>query len=368
MTTLDLSVLDWFESPRSRSRIAGYALWNSHDGPRPDISATIDRLVSSGHLRELSPQEKLADLDNPSLQAKLRECGLKTSGNKKELVSRLLAALSAHDVGVLTEHSDLVEATDIGRSTLESARQRDEEMCSAAIAATAVSLGKMDIEGALQAVLSITIARGGVPSLAPKSFRQLGDPPSPEQLRSLFASRPDSLGDVSDSTLDELRVAAAMFALWNEDPAQYCSAATPIADLPLQVVVNHLWNEAGRRGKALHFKGSVVLENFQSHHPSCGKCTTLVGKSFEILELAPHLPLKGCKAAAGCPLHFERDWSEETGYDEIEIDTGTRFAQAGPAELAQSLREASGLRNEGLISDGEYEELKARILRRLGEV
>lgn len=363
---LDISILDWFESPRSRGSVASYAFWNDHGGPRLDVAGAIHRLLSSGHLRELSAQEKLVDLENSRLQAELKARGLKSSGTKKVLVARLEEALSEAQISALTMGSDLTELTGIGRSALGLARQHDEELCSAAIRSTAEKLQKHNFEGAIQEVLSVAIVRGGVPAAVPKSFRQVDDPPSVDELRSLFSSRPESLDGLAESVLAELRIATGMYILWKDNPDRYVGATISTGDLPLQVAINHLWSEASRRGKALHLKGSVVLENFQSRDPSCGKCTRLIGKSFEILELAPRLPLKGCLTTAGCPLHFERDWDDDP-FDGIEVDVDFLPSETEPDELARRLHTARGLCDEGLISEREYEDLKSQILRRLGE-
>ena len=366
LTILEISVLDWFDTPRSGSRIAGYGFWDAHDGPRPDVSGAIGRLISSGHLRELSPAEKLIDLDNPSLKSELKSRGLTTSGNKKELISRLVDALSAEELIGLTEGSDLLEATMLGRSALESARKSDDDLCASAVSATLGHLATRDVAASIQAVLGVAVTRGGVASLVPRSFRRVDDPPRPEELTALFTARPGSLDGVDDSTLDSLRTATAMFVLWGEDPAAYVRVAGDAIGLPHQVAVNHLWSEARRRGEASGHKGAVVLDNYRARDPLCGKCSDLVGRSFPSVDQVPRLPLAGCMTTGGCPLHLSQDWDDDSNYDEVEIDIGQIPSPVAPADLSDSLREASRLRDEGLITEDEFAELRSGILRRLG--
>lgn len=338
-------------------------MWDSDDGPRPDIAKIISRLLHSDHLRELNPAEKLIDLDNPTLKAELKALGLKTSGTKKEMIARLLSVVSKDDLERLTENSDLVELTELGRSVLESARDLDSKLCSAAVIETAGHIRRHDIASARQSVFAVSISRGGVSSFVPRSFRAVDDPPSPDELSALFAAWPDSLGDMGEPEQEALRVSTAMYVLWNEDPMDHYPTTAPRPLLPLQVAVNHLWNAASRRGRASNITGSVVLEHFRSQDPMCGKCSKLVGRSFKSADIAPHLPLKGCMTTDGCPLHFDADWDDDSNGIDVELLISS--TPDSPSDLSASLREASILLAEGLINETEFDALKSEILRRL---
>lgn len=308
------------------------------------LQESLDRIMTAGDIKEL-----------------LRERGLRLSGNKADLVDRLIQAdrLAAEEIAskrrfmkCSPESAELLAVFEEKRKTAQAEAKENAYRF----------LMKRNVKEAYREYVQYT-RQYHSPGFAASSYQA-------EELESVLSASPDALSELDSSVLAWLQAAVAMSKLWyNEDPVRWLPDSFPTDIISPKVAVAYLTRAAEfkRQVSQVCGYGSKVRVVFGPYDiDSCALCKKHDGKEFNQADF-PNLPLHGCTSETGCMCDLEAVWEDtdhiaELAFGMEETDQGEVPSSGDPVSRLQNLKRMLDL---GLISEGEYEQKKAQILEEL---
>jgi len=293
---------------------------------RESPAKAIRRLLEAG-LIERAPMDLETAVANrlpaSAVKIMLEERGLPTSGSKKQLVQRLVAA-TPDDVRWMAQGVVALKCTEQGRKIAENyfeANRRQKEILEEALLSSlrahdfrraAELLAKHDKEQVFSPRASLAASSlGGL-----QIQRQRVDVGAErDYLNRIFQARPRILAALSEEQLEHVRVAAGMMHLltvthapkrwWPPDFKTGLLMDNAAAARMIGVYLGHLSEVQRYRETGVVKAVSVaVVSN------SCEKCRELAGKRYA-LSRVPELPYERCTSDMGCRCCLLAELSKE---------------------------------------------------------
>jgi hypothetical protein len=316
----------------------------------------IERFVRAGVLIPATLEESLSVIFQVAeLKKLLKERGVKQSGNKSELVEKLIDTDRIGAEKLLAKHRVMKCSESIlsmlENQKIEKAREFEyTQKQSFELLQSGNAKEAYRIYAKFQKKYSSTFYASSY---------------EVEELQYVLSSCPAVLGNLTAESKRLLQAAAGMKILWREDKAEYWlpeNFTTNIGDN--RRAINYLIRNAGFR-KIIEGKEEFphkVRINFQDGDiESCQLCLKLKDKVFA-KDKVPELPMIGCTSETGCmcdlDIYFEDDDNDFSENDEIEVDG----IEDDPVKKLKILKQ---LLDEGLITQAEYNDKKKEILSRL---
>jgi hypothetical protein len=322
----------------------------------------IDQFIAEGALVPCTLQESLGRvLTVAELKELLRERGLQLSGRKADLIDRLVQA----DRRAAEEVAGKRRFMKCSPESLEllDAFEEERKIAEAEAKANAYSfLVGRNVRDAYREYVECT-RRYRTPDLASSHYQA-------EELGIVLSASPDALSDLDASDLVRLQAAVAMSKLWrNEDPVCWLPDSFPTDIISPKVAVLYLMRSAEfkRQVSQICECGSRVRMVFSPYDfDSCDLCKKYDGKEFTQADF-PNLPLRGCTSETGCTCELEAVWEDAEYVAELDLgieEIGQRDAVLSwdPVSRLHKLKELLDL---GLVSQEEYDQKKAEILKQL---
>lgn len=372
----ELTIIDICRRPTSRAALlSNYILLR--DGARPDITQRLERLLALKILRPVPSLDRLDELSTDQLKAALRDKGSALTGLKPGLVDRLRGQITETEARGLVGDGERFQSTPDGVAILERAIQQEGRTHRQSIRESLERLRDLDIAGAWQSRVDYVSQRGGATAIVPTGFPSIGLMRRYRELRSFFQVWPESLEYLPLDMRAGLRIAVAMHFLWGEAAEVFLPGDFPVSVLPARIAVAHLAS-ASRIAEEVHTStySSVSLkegERYGSLSGACSLCIGCIGKQYKEKSEVPSFPLRGCTSESGCGLRvtsaseFQPDRIRPIPSSAPDLRQGLSTSPAfqGLLTPAQRLTEARSLADAGLISEIEYEQIRAAVVRDL---
>jgi hypothetical protein len=320
----------------------------------------LDRFQAQGMLIPCTVEESLENqLKVSDIKPLLKERGHKVSGNKMELLKRLVEAdpKYAHDVA---SQRQMVKCSPEAINILENYFERRAEAEARAKQKCFDYLIAKDIPSAYLVYIEYQ-----------REFQDQRSSPSDHEAKEIdvaMTACPDSLKSLDQAMLLRLQSTVALKRLWYEvDPYEWLGDIEGQIPVPVEHAISHL-NKAidikSRYGVEERFVSRVRVTFSPYDLDSCELCKKFDGQILKTDQL-PNFPLENCTSKTGCNCEFEYVWDDENFEMKIQLDAEELF-QAGlesyrdPTERLKTLKE---LLDQGLITQEEYDQKRGEILK-----
>ena len=354
------NLLRTFEKPRDIKQVLEWQWPRDELREKPEIA--IERFIREGMLVPASLGEGLNKLFQVAqLKKLLAERSLPTSGNKADLIERLIA----HDGTGMAEivGNTIVKCSDVALNLLAKKDQEIEENSNLAKHQSFEAFKGNNPKQACK--IYETFRRGTIDSTYKISTYDV------DELQFILTSHPKVLSGLSAENLKALQLAACMKTLWKREVVEKWlpdSFSSPFKDS--QIPANYLMRHAEFQRQLSDFRqfSKQVKISFDSGDiDSCDLCMALDGKAFDIADF-PELPIPGCASDTGCMGRL--DWTGINDDDEDFEDDDDEHEVVYSTELSEentigTLRVLKQMLDEGLITQEEYDDKKKEILSRL---
>ena len=295
-----LLLLSKFLHGDSASRYDNLDFWEAALKEQP--AKAIKRFLDRGML-EPAELPNLVDhkFRSNELKTMLKERGLKVSGQKSDLIQRLIE----NDPGAMRDATrDLVlwrctpSAATVAQRYLEEEEKKKIETESE----TLRLLSTGDLLGAVSCVVrherDCVFPRGiGV------DWKNRDTAADVEVLKTIFQRIPDILKDIERTRLDAIRVSAAMMHLWGTSrvrqwlPDGFETGFRLNADIASRMLVAHAF--CLRQIKEYRESRVVKVVEILGAGDSCPECQQICGRKYA-LNKVPELPYSKCTSELGC--------------------------------------------------------------------
>jgi len=297
-----LLLLSKFIEPKQLEDYANREEWKSplEEEPAKAISRFIKEglLVEGGLEDRLNYRYKVTDL-----RGLLKERNLKVSGNKDELISRLIE-YDRKGVEKLVSGLKLVKCSMQGRTLAEDYLATVKEQRQLAEEQTLLALKDRNFRKASQIVSSYE-AQQVFPRGIGIDWKNYDTRRDVMMLEMIFSSMPKILKGLDRSKYEKLRLVASMMHLWGTNKGgewieqDFVTGIRYDTDTAARMILFHahfLYNlqEYKEMGVKRAYFISYVNDDF-----ICPECKKLDGKGFKISEL-PELPYEKCTSEMGC--------------------------------------------------------------------
>lgn len=356
-SAIHIQLLEVFSKPRDASRVLDWQFIQQNLGEKTENA--IERFVQEGMLVSANLEEGLeAVLQVVHLKKMLQERGLRQSGSKNELISRLVEMDRNIAEEVVKQHRVLK----CSKSALSLLEERKNEKA-------------REFERTQKQ--SFELLRSGnvkeaykVYSKYQKKFSYGFDANSyeVEELQFVVSSYPSVLGDTTAENKRWLQAAAGMKILWRDDKAEYWlpeDFSTTVGNN--RRAIDYLIRNAYFRRMAAEkdrYTKNARISFRDGDIESCELCLSLNGKIFDLDEI-PELPMRGCTSETGCMCDLDLYFGDDEEFIENEEDEIPLENDDVDTDPVKSLKILKQLLDEGLITQAEYDEKKKEILSRL---
>lgn len=297
-----LHLLHLFLTPRPVTTITAPGWrerWEAVLGESPETA--IDRLIKQGYLGAAPTEQVLsATVGVDQLKALLRDRGLRVSGRKGELLSRLMQAdpetcarMAAGQGVLMCAAAGLDIASKYARD-----REINHELT---VTATIAALQEGRLEEAVTHVAKHNADQVFVPGLGfdVRSLEELHR----DLIRKIFDNPiPSIIGSVSHQDARALRVAASLLVMGLDKGAKAVASANAVGELRLgaDTSVRMVMFSANHHRKLDQFKvAGITSVRVLSCHDACAACKAISRKLYTLRTL-PELPFAKCTCDAGC--------------------------------------------------------------------
>ena len=305
----ELALLSLFLRPRKLDTSQWQDIWSR--SLRGNYQRTIKRFRRDGLLVEPDLSQRLGiALRVADIKSILRKNGLKLSGRKDALIQRLMESLPA-----LSEReakmSDAYVCSAAGAEIAQAYKDRMQLLQDETERASRAALEAGNIEVAIRAVRSYQIQvpapMSGNLAFATSADHKIAFSPMAEEklyVQSILSARPAILASVSDKALEQLRLGAAMAALWRNNTSRKWIDDVDASELPFSLetsarmvlfYANHI--RSLRVMKEAGFRYVKVICGLDK--TSCRHCIQMHGAIYPI-DSAPELPNPLCECKMGC--------------------------------------------------------------------
>jgi hypothetical protein len=298
LSLAELELLSRFLHPKTQDSFGNAEYWRDVTGVHPN--RIIKRLLNDGLLERADVTGALEFICKVSdLKELLRQRGLPLSGRKRDLIERLVAADPGGMENVVKGIVVLrcsKRGDDVVRKYLEE-KDRERE---AAYTSTRDALKRKDFGTACRVVGSYE-AKQLFPRGLGVDWAHYDPTEDIAVLREIAQARPKIIGQVDETILEPLRLAAGMSLLWGTNVRSDWLPQDIGGELRLEpeVSTRMILFYARNRRTLLSFKRMGVRRVEISSPCGCECCATLQGKTYPT-EDVPELPYEKCTFNAGC--------------------------------------------------------------------
>jgi hypothetical protein len=240
------------------------------------------------------------------LRARCKSLGIRQSGSKTEVSTRLLAADPDGMAGVYG-HEPLLGLSNAASAAVHDWERRRNNAHEAAQAACFASLKFGNLHASALAVAEFELFTGQSIGLWSSSSKDIGS--TIERLEHIFRVKPTILGNQSEDTWSALRYAACMLALWGEtDGERWLEGTIPNGRLSAEVAVRMVLFAASSTKElsdALQFTPNAVVSiDSVRDHRTCPSCKKASRMRFA-LSSVPEIPNPNCSCEDGCRCAYQ---------------------------------------------------------------
>ncbi len=351
-----------FDKPRDIKQVLDWAWPRQTLGEKTEVA--IERFVEDGLLIPASVEEGLNKLFQVAqLKKFLSERSLSISGNKAELIERLVA----HDKQEMQKivGNSIFKCSDAALRLITERNEKIEKETELAKRSTFDAFKANNPKEACK--IYEAFRRHSVDSAYKISIYDV------EELHFVLISQPKVLSNFSREELVALRHAACMKLLWKSElPERWLPESFILPSKNIQIAVNYLLTHAKFKKGISHYKKDEHIR--LSFHPgdinSCNLCLVFNDQVFTTNTI-PELPIPGFTSEMGCKCDLQ--WADYEGEFDIEDEDeeGMSATDLIDENLAlsdspvEALRLLTQMLNEGLVTQTEFDEKKKEILSRL---
>jgi hypothetical protein len=319
----------------------------------------IDRFIDEGALVPCTLQESIGRLLTVSdLKGLLKERELRLSGNKADLVDRLIEAERAAAEKTVGNQR-IMKCSSEALKFLDAFEEERDAAEAEAKTNTHRFLLERNVREAYREYIQYT-----------RRYRSpdFSSPDQAEELEITLSTSPDALSDLDASVLAHLQAAVAMSQLWyNEDPLRWLPESFPASVINPGTAASYLTRAAGfkrqiARASEYDWKVRIVFSPYDVD--SCGLCKRYNGKEFAPRDV-PSFPLRGCTSETGCMCELETVWDDSHSILELTFDELEQEEPIPSSDPVDRLRKLKEMLDLGLISQQEYDQKKHQILEEL---
>ncbi len=288
--------------------LAGHDLWKNwwnNELGEPSGKA-IKRFGDEGMLMTATDLNDLLSYKYkvPELKDMLKQRSLPVSGNKDELIQRLVQADPDGMKKAVAELS-LLKCTQRGHEIAERYVEAEKENRSQVECQVIDYLVKRMFREA-----SLTVANYEAGQVFARGmgidWKHYNPNRDIQLLQYIYGNKPEILNKLDDTKLDSLQLGAGMMLLWGEHkatkwiPKDFETGLSMNTDVAARMLLFHAQNKA----KLMQFKeeGVKYVEVLGSPD-SCESCNKMAGKQYKLSD-APKLPNPNCTHEMGCRCNY----------------------------------------------------------------
>lgn len=297
--------LGYFRSPRSHERATRY-LWFSQT-LKEDIGHTIQRFIDIGMLIKPTVAQAIDTLyKKPSIEELLRKLELAASGNKPQLIERLIEYAPEQALSMVGDHDLLVCSVEaiafldsqiVKRQSAEKAAK--DQAFSALLEGDSKKAHKIFVE--YQRSYNSRDIDGGGTYFAP-------------QMEIVLQSEPNLLNRLSERERKYLQAATCMPMLWHEETTlKWLPQDLSMTYEDAEVIANLLAKYAEIQiqvGRAGHLSDEFKIMFDPYDVDSCDLCRRFDGQVLALKEM-PELPDANCTSRRGCQFSIRHTWERQ---------------------------------------------------------
>ena len=353
-STPHFDLLDKFSKPNDVYHVISMRSLKRELGE--DTEYAIDRFIRDGALEPSTIEETMEFIFQAAqLKDFLKERDLKITGNKGELIERLIKAdrsgmvnvipkgrimkCSANSLKLITDYKDKKKLA------LDSAKKQ--------------SFNALQLNDPSKAY---SIYCSYQEAYVTPNFRI--DYEQVQKLTNLLTSQPKILSNVSSQNLMSLKVIAGFYQLWQDDSLEPYSSSNNLSGfkndrIAVNFILSHNQIAESLKNHKKYSK-KVLIKIDSDDFGSCGLCQELIGKVIDI-DKVPEFPMVGCISEIGCICKIDSPPDERVSL-RVLLGLGENEENKDISESINKLRQLKQMLNENLISEADYEMKKAEVL------
>lgn len=293
-----LLILSKFLHPNSIDEFAKADYWNNALGE--NAKQAIKRFLDEGMLLQANLEGQLDyKFKATELKNMLKERGLKVSGRKDELITRLIQA-DPENMKKSVQGTTIVLCSEKGRVIAE--QYLSDELAKRARLNEQIReyLSQHKFKEASLAVASFE-AQQVFPRGLGINWKNHNPTSDIDALNAIFAFKPKVLSQLENNLIDMLRLSAGMDYLWGTNNAQWLPPDFETGLAIDKVTAGRMFlSNAYYHRSVTQYRTSGVVNQVQILSKNCCEtCMKLSGKKFA-LNSVPELPYEHCTREMGC--------------------------------------------------------------------
>lgn len=307
--------LSRFNNPRSRKQesAADYLQQQLKEG----VDHAIQRFVDEGVLVTPTLAEAINALHNkPPIEEMLRKHDLKASGNKPQIIERLIQHVPEAAQSMVGEH-DLLICSESAKAFLDAYEQKRQKIEQLAKQKSFDALLRQDGKSAYKIYVEFHRHYGDMDMYGGGNYYA-------EEMEIVLTHKPELLDHLMERDAKYLRAASCMPLLWREEPAlkwlpedfvtKFEDGTVASNLLRKYAEIQHQISDADEEDK---FKISFDTYDVDS----CDICRKYDGQVLSVNEF-PQLPSADCTSQKGCQFHVRHHWESRynSSWDDDDLD------------------------------------------------
>lgn len=299
-----LLLLSKFKNGDSPGRYDGLGYWEVALGENPKNA--INDLIQEGLLETADLFERIDYCFKVSdLKSLLKEKGLKLTGNKKQLIQRLINSDSKAMIEA-TKNIDLLRCSSYGAQLIEKYLEAERKKKELVESIVINNLKQKEYSAAVN-----TVAQYEASQVFPRGmgidWKDYDGAADVEGLNMIFTLNPAILKSMGDHKIDQIRIATAMMFLWGKNTArQWLSDDFETGihfdeDTACRMLLFNArhYNSIKSYYEAKQAGVNILSIKVLGTSDSCPACNKISGKKY-ILDEVPELPYEKCTQEKGC--------------------------------------------------------------------
>jgi len=295
-----LLLLSKFRNGDSLARYHNAEYWEAALKEQP--LKVIEKFIKEG-LLEPAGLDKLMDykFKASNLKSMLKENGLKVTGDKAELIRRLIEN-DEQAMRAATNGLDIYQCTTEGTHIAEQYLQIEKTKLETAEREVLDFLMKKELSKAVRIVAQYEASQVFPRGLG-IDWKNYNVESGAESLKAIFERTPEILKGIEENRLGKLRLVAAMMELWGTNnarrwlPGDFETGIHLGSDAACRMFIFHAAHLRNMQGyKKAGVKTVDILGNVEN---TCSECLKINGKTYG-LESVPELPYAKCTCELGC--------------------------------------------------------------------
>jgi hypothetical protein len=353
-----IDLLGKFSKPRDVNQVITWQYIRQFIGETAECA--IERFIEDGALISVTLEETFECIFQVAqLKKLLQERNLKLTGNKSELVERLVLS-DRKGMEKIARKGRVMKCSETALEILSEFEKKKQLTLDNIKKQSFLALKSGDPKTAYRLFANFQKAYVN-PSFESNSYQV-------EEIMNVLNCQPKILSSVTAENLKTLKAIAAMHMLWNDETLDDLISSNELSGLKNdKIAINYILVNARITEELAGYKEYAKQVRFEFDSgdiDSCDLCQPLNGKIFDISKV-PDLPLVGCTSETGCKCRINSiydDIDENFGI-ELHIDEGDSESDKNSNPIGD-LRQLKQMLDEKLITETEYERKKTEILSR----